>query len=159
MTTAPRLISRVVGLLALALAAATCSDGPAAPAESGAGSAARIALTPSFSASAARSYAALTQLGFDITGARVRLTASDGRIVVDTVLPFPTAQDTLRLDLSVSVRGIEESFTALVELRDASGLVLFAGAPVLAALRRAARKSAFRAPVHIEVPGDAAIAR
>jgi len=40
-----------------------------------------------------------------------------------------------------------------------AALVLFAGAPVLAALRRAARKSAFRAPVHIEVPSDAAIAR
>ena len=126
-----RLNLRAVGVLALAVAI-TCTDAPTAPSASR-DSAARIGLSPSFSADAARAYGALSLLGFDVTSVRVRLTAADGRVATDTIIPFPTAQDTLVLDLSVQVRGNEESFTALLELRDATGIVLFSGTHLVTA--------------------------
>ena len=155
MTTAPRLISRAAGLLALALAAVTCSDGPTAPASS---RAAHVALTPSLSASAMRSYAALAQLGFDIASAHVRLTAGDGRVAADTIVPFPATKDTLRLDLSVTVRGGEESFMASIELRDAAGLVLFAGTRLVTA-RAIDLASGSPAPFVLEYAGPGRDAR
>ena len=158
MTTAHRLTSRAVALLALALAAITCSDAPTAPAASGALRTARVALSPSFSAGAARSYEALTRLGFDIASARVRLTAGNGRVAADTVVPFPATQDTLRLELSVQIEGGEETFAVLIELRDASGLVLFAGTrPVTA--RSTALPSLAPAPFVMEYAGPGRDAR
>jgi hypothetical protein len=88
----------------------------------------------------------------------VRLTASDGRIAADTIIPFPATQDTLRLDLSVTVRGIEESFTAVVELRDTSGLVLFAGTRLVTA-RTIALTRATPAPFVMEYAGPGRDAR
>ena len=127
-----RLNYRAVGVLALAVAAITCTDAPTAPSASRL-TAARIGLSPSFSVDAARAYGALSLLGFDVTSVRVRLTAADGRVETDTIIPFPAAQDTLVLDLSVQVRGNEESFTALLELRDATGVVLFSGTRLVTA--------------------------
>ena len=119
---------RAAGLLALVVVAITCADAPTAPAGSeGSRATARIGLAPSFSADAARAYRGLVDFGFDIASARVRLTAADGVVAKDTVIAFPSTQDTLRMDLSVPMDASEQTFTALIELRDANGVVLFTG--------------------------------
>ncbi|HEU4721293.1 MAG TPA: hypothetical protein VFS59_08020, partial [Gemmatimonadaceae bacterium] len=155
MLTAPRLLSRAVGPLALALAVVTCADAPTA---TSAPHAARVTIAPSFSTAAARAYDALGTLGFEITAARIRLTADDGRIAADTTLPFPVTQDTLRLELAVEVRGIEERFTALIELRDGTGLVLFSGSRGVTA-RSGLLPGAAPAPFLVEYSGPGRDAR
>lgn len=153
--TAPRLLFRAVGPLALALAVVTCADAPTARSAS---HAARIAIAPSFSAAAARAYGALGTLGFEITAVRIRLTADDGRVAADTTLPFPATQDTLRLELVVELRGGEGRFTALIELRDATGLVLFSGARAVTA-RSGLLPGAAPAPFLVEYSGPGRDAR
>src|SRR3954470_24729966 len=118
---------RAAGLLALVVAAITCTDAPTGPHGSNATghSLARIGMAPSFSTSAAQAYRALEAFGFAVSSVRMRLRATDGSIVKDTIVAFPATQDTLRLDLSVPIEGSEQTFTALLDLLDANGVVLF----------------------------------
>ncbi|MEO6525967.1 MAG: hypothetical protein ABIP93_05035, partial [Gemmatimonadaceae bacterium] len=120
---------RAVGLFALVFVAITCTDAPTGPSrdDATARTAARIALTPSFSADAARAYRRLTEFGFDVTNVRIRLTAADGSVAKDTVFSFPITQDTLHMDLTVRMQGSEQTFTALIELRDVRSVVFFSG--------------------------------
>jgi adhesin/invasin len=127
---------RVAGLFVFAVAAITCTDAPTAPASGSSRTSARIALAPSFGTEAARAYRALTQFGFEITNVRIRLTAADGALSKDTVISFPSAQDTLHVDLSVQVQGSEQTFVALIELRDANNVVLFSGTKLVIARPR-----------------------
>ncbi|HEV7994230.1 MAG TPA: hypothetical protein VGP25_20570 [Gemmatimonadaceae bacterium] len=124
---------RAAGLLALVVAAITCADAPTAPDHSNVRSTVRIGLAPSFSADAARAYRGLVEFGFEIGSARIRLTAADGTVAKDTVIAFPATQDTLQADLSVQMQGSEQTFTALIELRDATGVVLFTGSRLVTA--------------------------
>lgn len=127
---------RVAGLCVLAVAAITCTDAPTAPASGSIRTSARIAFAPSFDADAARAYRALTQFGFEITNVRIRLTAAAGTLSKDTVISFPSAQDTLNVDLSVQVQGSEQTFLALIELRNANNVVLFSGTRLVTARLR-----------------------
>jgi hypothetical protein len=125
---------RAAGLLALVVAAITCADAPTAPRGSNGGSSmARIGLAPSFSADAARAYRGLVQFGFEVASARIRLTAADGALAKDTVIAFPATRDTLQVDLAVQMQSSEQTFTALIELRDANGVVLFSGSRLVTA--------------------------
>lgn len=87
----------------------------------------RLGLAPSFSADAARAFAELTDFELEVASVRLRLIASDGRQVRDTVAAFPAGQDTLTLELSVPLLGSEQTFSAQLELLGGDGLVLFAG--------------------------------
>jgi adhesin/invasin len=135
----PRLLRRSVGLLALALAAITCSEAPTAPdrSVSDRSGAARFELAPSFSVESARAYRALSEFGLEVTQVRVRLTAADGTVAKDSVIAFPATRDTLALDLSVAIRGSEQAFTAKLDLLDANGVVLFSGSRLVMARVRA----------------------
>ena len=130
-----RPLLRAAGLLAVVIAAVTCTDAPTGLRHDGATDAApaRIGLAPSFSADAARAYRALAELGFDITSVRLRLTALDGRVAKDTVIAFPATRDTLSLDLTVLIQGSEQTFTARLDLRDANDVVLFTGTRLVTA--------------------------
>ena len=120
-----RLVTRAAGLLALAVVAITCTDAPTGPRAQRIGSTgAHLSFTPSFSPSALRAYSALETMGVTVTQVRIRLRAADGALVRDTTIQFGT-QDTLRLQLPVEIQGTEQTFSALIELLDAGGLVLF----------------------------------
>ena len=126
---------RAAGLFALVVVAITCADAPTGPSRGGGSdrTAARLGFAPSFSAEAARAYRSLVEFGFDVTNVRVRLTAADGRVAKDTVFSFPATQDTLQMDFSVQMQGSEQTFTALLELRDANNVVLFSGTRLVTA--------------------------
>src|SRR4051812_25123351 len=98
-----RPILRAAGLLALVVVAITCADAPTGPhgSRDALPASARIGLTPSFSADAARAYRSLVDFGFDVASVRIRLTAANGTVAKDTVIAFPSTQDTLQVDLSV----------------------------------------------------------
>lgn len=120
-----RLTLKTAGLLALAVAAVTCSDAPTGPGAERGGSVARLAMAPSFSTSAARAVGTLESMGIVVTKARVTLTAADGT-TQQTALAFPADQDTLTMELTVRIQGTAQTFTALIELLDDAGVVLFA---------------------------------
>lgn len=120
-----RLRSRVAGLLALAMAAITCTDPSTGPGTLRPGfHAARLALAPGFSPSAARAYSALEAMGIRVTQVRIRLSAADGMMARDTTIQFGVS-DTLHIRIPVEIRGTEQTFSALIELMDATGRVLF----------------------------------
>ncbi|HUQ45059.1 MAG TPA: hypothetical protein VM033_00325 [Gemmatimonadaceae bacterium] len=120
-----RLRSRVAGLLALAMAAITCTDAATGPGTLRPGfHAARLVLAPSFSTSAARAYGALEAMGISVTQVRIRLRAADGMMARDTTIQFGVS-DTLHIRIPVEIRGTEQTFSALIELMDATGRVLF----------------------------------
>jgi hypothetical protein len=121
-----RLTLRAAGLLAIAVAAITCTDAPTGPRTHGAVTPARLGIAPSFSPTASRAYAALASIGIAVTQVHVTLTAADGRRALDTTIQFPALQDTLTVQLALSIHGSAETFTALFELMDASGTTLFA---------------------------------
>ena len=120
-----RLSSRAAGLLALAVVAITCTDASTGPGVHRPGfTGARLMLAPSFSPGAERAYSALEAMGIGVTQVRIRLRAADGTVARDTTVQFG-ANDTLRLQIQVEIQGTEQTFSALIELLDASGLVLF----------------------------------
>lgn len=153
-----RSISRAAALFALAVVAITCTDAPTSPAESRGGwSAARLTMAPSFTPAAARAYASLAEMGISVTHARIRLRTGNGTVSRDTTIAFG-ADDTLRVRIPIEIQGTEQTFSALVELRDAAGIVLFAQTQDVIA--RAAHLPAAPAPViALEYVGPGAAAR
>lgn len=153
-----RSISRAAALFALAVVAITCTDAPTSPARSSGGSsAARLTMAPSFTPAAARAYASLAAMGISVTHVRIRLRAADGTLSRDTTIAFG-ADDTLRVRIPIEIQGTEQTFSALVELRDATGTVLFARTQDVIA--RAAHLPATPAPViALEYVGPGAAAR
>lgn len=121
-----RSTSRIAGLMALAAVAITCTDAPTAPGAHRPGySAARLAMAPSFSPTATRAYSALASMGIAVTQVRIRLRTASGSLARDTTIQFGS-DDTLHIQLPVEIQGTEQSFSALIELLDANGTVLFA---------------------------------
>ncbi|MFL5606044.1 MAG: beta strand repeat-containing protein, partial [Gemmatimonadaceae bacterium] len=120
-----RLTLRAAGLVAIAVGAVTCTDAPTAP-SARRGAAAHLGVSPTFSPTAARAYGALASMGIVVTQVHIALTAADGRLALDTTIQFPADQDLLTISLPVEITGAEETFTALIELLDATGLKLFA---------------------------------
>jgi hypothetical protein len=121
-----RLPIRAVTLLALAAAAITCTDAPTAPVDGAGLRAARLDLAPSFSPEATRAYSALGSMGIVVTQARVRLTKADGTVARDATFVLAATQDSVTIELPLQIQGAEQTFTALIELLDATGMVLFA---------------------------------
>jgi hypothetical protein len=121
-----RLTLRAAGLVAIAVGVVTCTDAPTGPASGRGAMPARLGLAPGFSPSAARAYGALASMGIVVTQVHIALTAADGRLALDTTIQFPADQDLLTITLPVEITGAEQTFTAVIELLDASGLKLFA---------------------------------
>ena len=86
---------------------------------------ARLGIAPTFSASAVQAYSALTSSGGDVTSVHVVLRDLAGAIALDTVVVFPATSSTLTLELPVSIEGTTQDFNAVIELRDAAGVVQF----------------------------------
>lgn len=122
-----RLIFRVVFALAFMVGASSCSstsDGPTASASSV--THARLAISPTFSAAAARAYTVLAASGADITKIHIVLSELTGRVALDTLVAFPVGTDTIAIVLPVSIQGREEQFDAQIDLLDANNVVQFA---------------------------------
>jgi hypothetical protein len=153
-----RPISRAAGLLALAVAAITCTDAPTGPRAQRAGSiGGRLALAPNFSPAALKAYGALETMGVSVTQVRIRLRTASGMLARDTTIQFGV-QDTLHLQLPIEIQGTEQTFSALIELLDASGLVLFSQTQNVTA--RAVGLPAGTPPViTLEYVGPGALAR
>ena len=114
-------------------------------------------MAPSFTPAAARAYASLAAMGINVTHVRIRLRATDGTLARDTTIAFG-ADDTLRVRIPIEIQGTEQTFSALIELRDAAGRVLFARTQDVIA--RAAHLPAAPAPViALEYVGPGAAAR
>ncbi|MDB4912533.1 MAG: hypothetical protein JWM95_177 [Gemmatimonadetes bacterium] len=139
-----RLIFRTACAAALALFAASCSETPAvtsataAPVQTLAG----LAIAPTFSPAAAEAYHALTSAGGDITNVRIILHDLSGGVALDTVIAFPVTAEGLTLDLPVHITGRQEDFDATIQLRDASGTVLFSSNQRVTARDRSAGSTA-----------------
>ncbi|MDB4892089.1 MAG: Ig domain protein group 1 domain protein, partial [Gemmatimonadetes bacterium] len=119
---------RAVGLVALAIVAITCTDAPTSPTKikpvpSGV---ANVRMSPSFSAEAARIYSGLAAFGLEVTEVHVLLTGPDGS-KKDTVIAFPVNQGQITIEIPVPASGTDQSFDALVELRNDQHVVLFSG--------------------------------
>lgn len=122
-----RLKLRLAGTVALFLGATSCStatDGLTATRSRGA-TQAHLAISPSFSAAAEQAFLALAAAGTDITNIHIVLTNLGGRVVADTVVAFPVGKDSISIDLPLDIQGLEEEFSAQIDLRDATGAVQF----------------------------------
>ena len=118
-----RLSLRVLALALAAISAVTCTESPpTVPASTLPG---RLAIAPSFSTEAAAAYRSLAAFGLDVTNVHVRLTGPDGA-ATETTVQFG-ASDTLRIEIPVPASKVDQLFTALIELRNASNVVLFSG--------------------------------
>lgn len=145
-----RRLSRLAVLVAAAFAAASCTDATTSTEPIARG---RVALAPSFSASAVRAYNALPAFGLEITSVRVTLTALDGSIR-DTVISFPTDRNELRIELAVPIRTAGQRFRADLELRNAEGQVLFRGTQdVIAQASNLPGNAGAPAPVDVRYTG------
>src|SRR5476651_2590465 len=111
-----------------------------------------------FSPTATRAFAALTQIGVDIAHVRIRLVNRAGVVVKDTTVDFPADRDTLTISVPVAIQGAEESFTATVDLTDASGVVLFSSTQAVSA-RDASLPAAPPPVITLEFVGPGASAR
>ena len=153
-----RLLARAGGLLALAVVAITCTDAPTGPRAQRSGfTGARLSLAPGFSSSALRAYGALEAMGVTVTQVRIRLRTVDGALARDTTIQFG-AQDTLHLQLPVEIQGTEQTFSALIELLDATGLVLFSQTQTVVA-RAVGLPPAAPPAITLEYVGPGALAR
>ena len=122
-----RLKLRLAGTIALILGATSCStanDGLTA-AQTAAATKGRLAVTPSFSPAAAQAFNSLAAAGTDITNIHIVLNDLAGRVVIDTVVPFPVGKDSISIDLPLDIQGLEQEFSAQIDLRDATGAVQF----------------------------------
>lgn len=131
-----RLSVRTVGIFMIAVTAVMCTDLPTAPGASRFAPG-RLAISPSLSPDAVRAYSALAASGFEITNAHLRVSTTDGKLVKDSVLYFAPNNDTLRVEIPVAIQGMEQIFGVTLELRTATGLVLFAGRDVVRAVTAA----------------------
>src|SRR5258705_5996369 len=153
-----RLTYRAAGLLALAVAAITCTDAPTGPGAHRAGfTGAQLAMAPDFSPTAARAFGALEAMGISVTQVRIRLTTTDGTLARDTTIQFG-ATDTLHVQIAIEIQATEQTFSALIELLDASGLVLFSRAQLVTA-RALTLPAAPPPPITLEYVGPGATAR
>lgn len=120
-----RLNLRVAGVVAVVLSAIACSG--ASDGLTAGRSAARIGIVPAFSASAIQAYGTLASIGVAVTTVHITVFDLSGTAKLDTVLPFPAGDETLSVDLSLHLQGIEQEFNVTVQLLDASGAVQFSG--------------------------------
>jgi hypothetical protein len=115
-------------------------------------------MSPSFSPVAARALASLATLGVQLTSVRVRLVDGSNVVVKDTTIDFPADQDTLTVSLPLQISGVEQSFGATIDLRDANGVVFFSSTQQVTA--RDASLPAAPAPVIVlQFVGPGATAR
>ncbi len=122
-----RLRLRAAGFFALAVVAITCTEAPTGPRDGrGAMSARHLSMAPSFSPAAAQVYSNLAAFGIEVTEVHIQLTAPDGT-ARDTTISFPAGQDTLVIDIPVDAGGTDQTYTALLELRNDAHMVLFSG--------------------------------
>lgn len=153
-----RLTCRAAGLLTLAVVAITCTDAPTGPGAHRPGfTGARLAMAPSFSPAAARAYGTLEAMGIGVTQVRIRLRTADGTVARDTTIQYG-AEDTLHIQISVEIQGTEQTFSALIELMDASGTVLFSQTQDVTA-RAASLPAAPPPTITLEYVGPGASAR
>lgn len=117
-----RLSARAAGLLAIACSAITCTDAPTGPGGPLQTAPSRLALSPAFSPAASRAFRTLENAGIDAWEVHVHVIG--GIAPVDTTVALRPGQDSLQLDLQLPVKGLEQTFSALVELQSA-GTVLF----------------------------------
>ncbi len=116
----------------LTLSTITCGDASAPTGPSEGLVAGRVALTLTFTPQAALAFALLGQGVNAVTELRVRVTPVGGS-ALDTVFAAPTFSDSLRLDLPLRIRGIEQSLASIVELRATDHSVLFSASQVVIA--------------------------
>jgi len=104
--------------------AAACADSSSAPARY----AARIAIAPSFSATDAAAFRALSSLDVTVDNVEVvvRRTSQESAPLVDTTVAFPVTASQISIEVSVPLDRQEERVDAMVALR-AGDLVLFQG--------------------------------
>ncbi|MDB4905524.1 MAG: Ig domain protein group 1 domain protein [Gemmatimonadetes bacterium] len=125
-----RLSLRLAAAAILAVGLVTCSDSPAAP---GKGGAAHLALRPTFSREAAAAWNSMASFGLAVNNVHVVLRDAAGNILKDVVVVFPEGADEISLELEVSLSAPEQQLSANIELRDASGTVLFSGTQLITA--------------------------
>ena len=130
-----RLNFRLIGAIALVLGVVSCStttDELTASRYTDV-SQVRLSVAPTFSPAAATAYTALMAAGGDITDIHIVLTNPGGHVVLDTHVPFPATQDTIAIDLPLSIQGREEQFSAKIDLLDATGVIQFSSVQLLTA--------------------------
>ena len=92
-----------------------------------------ISLAPHFAPSAARAYDQLAASGIEVTEIHIVLSPSEGP-VIDTVVAFPLALDSIQIVISVPAGSTGRGYSALMELRNADHIVLFSGNQLVFAL-------------------------
>ncbi|MDQ2668117.1 MAG: Ig-like domain-containing protein [Gemmatimonadota bacterium] len=149
-----RLNFRLATGVALVLGAISCSSATGELTASRASdvSAVRLALSPTFSPAAARAYSALAAGGADITNIHIVLTDLGGKVAADTTVAFPVSLDSISIDLLLSIQGREEQFDAKIDLRDATGAILFSTTQRVTA-RNASLPSVPQAPLVLQYVG------
>jgi hypothetical protein len=130
-----RLHLRSIATIITAMAVATCSDGPTAPASSASGGGNRGALgvgrinfEPVFSSAAKAAYAELSQfnLSFDSVHVVLRGFPDTTVIVKDTIIFFTPTSDSLTLNLDVTVQSTNQEFAFGVDYEN-NGQPIFSG--------------------------------
>lgn len=150
--------SRFVSLLAgalLLLAGVTCTDSPTGP-RSGRGGSALIGFAPVFSQAAAEIYRSLVNFGLAVNNIHVRLEHANGTTAKDSVVILSGGQDSVVIELSVTLNSSTELLGAKIELRDGT-TVLFSGTEDINA--RAGGLPASTPPINLAYTGPGASAK
>jgi adhesin/invasin len=121
-------VRHALAALALAIAASSCSDGPAGVPR---GNLARVAFTPRFARGPASSDQTV-DFGLSFDRVRVVVRRPPSQIVVDTTVSFTPGDADLSLDLQVTTVVDNEAFDVLLEYRDGDR-VLFQGSATVVA--------------------------
>jgi fibronectin-binding autotransporter adhesin len=150
-----RIASRLPALLAgilLVSSTVTCSESPAGPKS---GLRALVGLSPTFSKAATDIYRNLVSFELAVNNIRVRFARVNGEIALDTTVAVVPGQDSIVLELAVTLESGQEVLEALIELRDGE-LVLFSATQTVTA--RAGLPSAPPPPIELEYSGPGATA-
>jgi hypothetical protein len=114
---------------------------------------ASIGIAPVLTERAAAIYSNLVVGGLLVDNVHIVLKHADGTVAIDTVINVAADQDSVVLEMPVTISGSQETLTATVELRDGT-LVLFAGEmPVHAVAGAAGTTPSVEIPLTFEGPG------
>jgi hypothetical protein len=149
-----RLGSLLAGALFL-FAGVTCADSTPTGPRSGLGGLTHLGFVPAFSRAATEIFRNLEAFGFEVDNVHLHLNHASGETAKDTIVVVSPGQDSVVIELSVSLDASQEQLDANIELRDGE-TVLFSGTQTIAAKTGAISTTPPPVPVEYTGPGATA---
>ena len=149
------LLRLLLGGSLVLLAGLTCTDGGLTGPRSNGGVFARLGFAPAFTRAATEIFQNLEAFGYEVNNVHVHLKHANGSIAKDTIVAIGAGQDSVVIQLNVSLNSLQEDLEAGIELRD-DDVVLFSGTQTVTAKVGGTPAPAPAIPVDFSGPGAGA---